>query len=280
MLKPLLVTASLLFAGLLMSSAAQGASRTEVEFFAPSPGSGDLSCAIYDGPTGAAEAFCQVYGPLAQAKATVRANGTLVVCRSRDQKTNRCGLGNAGENAKTYGYGRSVTVGRFRCEVLRKGVRCVVRSTGKGFLMSPQSTRPVGGAVIGSGGSAKKASATQHVETFLSADRSVWCVLGPSVEDQFCATGGLRPKVELQSSAGFRSDGTVKTCAVKVSNLTEGCVQNWDSSAPVLPVGAQDELNGIRCTSTNDGIFCFRLRAPGKGNGFRIDKEKVLPIEG
>ena len=41
------------------------------------------------------------------------------------------GIGGPGEP-----YGAWVTVGRFRCEVLRRGVECVVIATGKGFLIS------------------------------------------------------------------------------------------------------------------------------------------------
>jgi hypothetical protein len=41
------------------------------------------------------------------------------------------GIGGPGEP-----YGAWVTIGRFRCEVLRRGVQCVVIATGKGFLIS------------------------------------------------------------------------------------------------------------------------------------------------
>jgi hypothetical protein len=36
----------------------------------------------------------------------------------------------------TLSYGRSVTVGPFRCSSLKTGMRCVVRKTDRGFLIA------------------------------------------------------------------------------------------------------------------------------------------------
>jgi hypothetical protein len=47
----------------------------------------------------------------------------------------RC-LGNGPENAFTLRYGRSVTVGPFRCTSQTSGMRCVTTSSGHGFLIS------------------------------------------------------------------------------------------------------------------------------------------------
>jgi len=41
-------------------------------------------------------------------------------------------------------YGGQVTVGRFRCQSLRSGIKCTVVSTGKGFLFNINAATPVG----------------------------------------------------------------------------------------------------------------------------------------
>jgi hypothetical protein len=41
-------------------------------------------------------------------------------------------------------YGGEVTVGRFRCQSLRSGIKCTVVSTGKGFLFNINGATPVG----------------------------------------------------------------------------------------------------------------------------------------
>ena len=60
------------------------------------------------------------------------------------QPNGRC-TGNFGERPpfRQLPYGRSVSVGRFRCSSATIGITCVARATGKGFLMSLQSVRPV-----------------------------------------------------------------------------------------------------------------------------------------
>jgi hypothetical protein len=40
-------------------------------------------------------------------------------------------------------YGRSISVGPFRCTALRGAVRCVVEKTGRGFLLSAGRIEPV-----------------------------------------------------------------------------------------------------------------------------------------
>jgi hypothetical protein len=58
------------------------------------------------------------------------------ICRDHGNR-NRCNLGNDGEDpVPTYKYGTDLTIGRFRCRVLKSGVRCVVVKTGKGFVIS------------------------------------------------------------------------------------------------------------------------------------------------
>jgi hypothetical protein len=60
----------------------------------------------------------------------MHANGRLDQCRGV-----RC-LGNGPDNATTLAYGRSLVVGPFRCTSLTTGMRCVVRTSGHGFLLS------------------------------------------------------------------------------------------------------------------------------------------------
>ena len=66
--------------------------------------------------------------------ATMDVSGRLKVCRASAGST-RC-LGNVGEGAFVLGYGKSVTVGRFRCFSLRTGMKCIVISSGRGFLIN------------------------------------------------------------------------------------------------------------------------------------------------
>lgn len=121
------------------------AKRTVIEFYARNS-AGQISCAIYDGYLGGPpSAFCESYAPDRQSVTKLNLAGEVVTCVSRNDE---CGLGNAGVDTPTYGYGRSVTVGHFRCVVTRKGVRCVVRATGEGFLFNPRKTVGVGGATM------------------------------------------------------------------------------------------------------------------------------------
>jgi alpha-tubulin suppressor-like RCC1 family protein len=65
-------------------------------------------------------------------------NGRLTICRG-----SRC-LGNPGGNTATLGYGRQITVGRFRCRSQHSGVKCTVIRSGKGFLINSSGVRRVG----------------------------------------------------------------------------------------------------------------------------------------
>jgi hypothetical protein len=126
-------------------SKASSASRTAIEFFARTP-HGNASCAIYDGYGGSTEAFCESYRTGRESKATVNAKGKVSICASHNTSTNKCGLGNAGLNTPTFGYGHRITIGRFRCAVLHNGVRCTTISSGKGFIFNPSRAVQVGPA--------------------------------------------------------------------------------------------------------------------------------------
>jgi hypothetical protein len=142
--------ATLAMAILIVSVPAQaGAVQGAAEFYARgTSGNTGVSCAIYDGYGGPPAALCEYVTDRSQSKATLSPNGSVVLCRTHSITSNRCGLGNVGENAKTYGVGRTVTVGRFACTVQAAGVRCTVTAGGKGFLLGPKRLRAVGGAAV------------------------------------------------------------------------------------------------------------------------------------
>jgi hypothetical protein len=129
--------------------AGAGAVQGAAEFYARGPsGKATVSCAIYDGYAGETEALCEHISGRAQSKATLSADGSVVLCRTGSVASNRCELGNVGENARTYGIGKTVTVGQFACTVQAAGVRCTVTSSGKGFLLGPRRLQAVGGASV------------------------------------------------------------------------------------------------------------------------------------
>jgi hypothetical protein len=132
-----------LVAGALGAPAAGAAPKNAIEFFARTP-HGTASCAIYDHYAGSTEAFCESFRPGRESKAAVNGRGKVSICASKNTRADRCGLGNAGENTPTFGKGRKVTVGAFRCAVERRGVRCVVIASGKGFLFNPSRAIRVG----------------------------------------------------------------------------------------------------------------------------------------
>jgi hypothetical protein len=132
-----------LVAGALGASAAGALPNKAIEFFARTA-RGTASCAIYDHYAGSTEAFCESFRPGRESKATVNASGKVSLCASKNTRADRCGLGNAGDNTPTFGKGRTVVMGAFRCVVEAEGVRCVVSASGKGFLFNPSRAVRVG----------------------------------------------------------------------------------------------------------------------------------------
>jgi hypothetical protein len=98
--------------------------------------SGNLGCEVADRDVRGSYVFCQSN----RRPQTVRMapNARLSICRGQ-----RC-LGDPPENTPTLGYGRRVRVGRFRCTSAASGVRCVVVSSGRGFVIDRASIRPTG----------------------------------------------------------------------------------------------------------------------------------------
>jgi hypothetical protein len=134
--------------GLLLAPAGAGAVEGAAEFYVRGADLTGVSCAMYDGYGGSPIALCEYVSKRTQTKATVRPNGSVVLCRTDKITSNRCGLGNAGEGSPTYRVGKTVTVGRFTCTVESDGVACVVGATGKGFLLGTKKLRGVGGATV------------------------------------------------------------------------------------------------------------------------------------
>jgi hypothetical protein len=120
-----------------------GAGRSAIEFFARTR-QGTASCAVYDHYAGSTVAFCEADLPRRESKASVDATGKVSICASRFTRSDRCRLGNAADNTPTFRAGRKVTIGGFRCVVQRAGVRCVVISSGRGFLFNPTMAVRVG----------------------------------------------------------------------------------------------------------------------------------------
>ena len=109
-----------------------------------------LNCEMHDEPGRPADSnlvFCESArlasegGEVFAQTATLQLNGQVATCSG---SASSCDLGNAGI-VPTYSPGKVVTVGAFTCKVLEPGVECTVTSTGKGFLITPESVTEVGG---------------------------------------------------------------------------------------------------------------------------------------
>lgn len=249
---------------------ARAATRTAAEFYAPR--ALGMECGMYlDG------VHCQSMRTrhnFAQV-AEMRPNGTVTVCSTHRLNPNTCDLGNAGEHTPTLSRGKRITVGPFRCQILRTGVECTVISTGKGFLMSRKKVVSVGGASF--------RPAPLHLGNFLSPDRKVWCGLGEA--RAFCGAGlsGLHETFPL-SLAQLERGGKVTICFITerkeppAGHAPEGCLQNWDEKAPILRYGQETELEGIRCRSATDGITCTEVAGAGTGRGFRVSSSEAVQV--
>jgi hypothetical protein len=143
---------------------------------------------------------------------------------------------------------------------------CLQRSERYIGLLTPGSGDPVGIP-----GKAPNAGLT----SFLSPDKKVWCLLGN--ETGLCGVGG-EPGDNGQLSASITRSGRVDTCSVAVPSLQESCLVNWDGSAPILHYGEKTEAKGIACSSAKDGITCMKVSGPGRGHGFRVNKDEAVQL--
>ena len=119
----LLVVVALTVAGITASAAA----NTDLTFYSPSRNIGCELQAFRQAPEHS-HAFCVTSEP--PRCVTLKANGSMRVRRGK-----LC-IGNPPENTFMLKYGRSVRGGPFRCTSRRDGMRCIVISTGHGFLIS------------------------------------------------------------------------------------------------------------------------------------------------
>jgi hypothetical protein len=247
--------------------AGAGAAQGAAEFFARGlSGNATVSCAIYDGYAGQTEALCEHISAHAESKATLSAGGSVVLCRSHSVTSNRCDLGNVGENAPTYGIGKTVAVGRFACAVLAAGVRCTVTGSGKGFVLGPNRLRAVGGAHA-------HASNAIEADGFLSPDRKTWC--SGTAKEVGCVAFHGSVDQGAGHGAVLKRGGALTLCPESSAGPGWACFQNFDESAPVLHYGQRIEVGPFLCASRRQGITCT-VRASGRG--FRIDRDEVVAI--
>lgn len=124
----LLLSAALIGGMALATAEAQAKVRW---FHSPT---GNIQCEVAgNGDVRGTYAYCQTFKRAKSIR--LRRSGAMRVCRGIG-----C-LGNGPENAFTLRYGRSVTVGPFRCTSLERGMRCKVIRSGHGFLISKQRIR-------------------------------------------------------------------------------------------------------------------------------------------
>jgi hypothetical protein len=114
---------------------AKRSTKTSASFYSPSR---NLSCGMWDdrrpGPSNGVR--CES-GKKPQ-RVTMGVDGRLGICRGQ-----RC-IGNIGENTPTLAYGKQITIGRFRCFSLKAGVKCIVISSSRGFLINATGITKVG----------------------------------------------------------------------------------------------------------------------------------------
>ena len=255
------------FQGRARSSAVRGAAFL-------SPRSLGVECFITEEPGVFVGVNCQSVkaAPLYEQKATLDANGHDVFCHEH-LGDNHCNLGNRGENPiKTVGFGRHITVGRFRCQVQHTGVKCIVRASRKGFLMSNRRLVAVGGA--------KASQAPLQLTSFISPDRKVLCAMTETRTS--CGAGTGLP----ESRAELLPGGEVTICFITQRKEPplgvgppESCLQQWDPhGVPVLKYGQQSEWNGAVCTSAPNGITCVEVAGAAKGKGFRVSATEAVEV--
>jgi hypothetical protein len=259
--------AALAVLGLALPAIADGAARPKAaEFFVgTAPGVG---CYMIE-EAGGGTVGCYTESRSFQQKAVLNAAGEVQVCaRHVHAFADACELGNAGTRTPTYRAGKRITVGAFRCLLVRSGVSCTVIASGKGFYMTAHRVASVGGAML--------VPAPLRLRQFLSADRGVWCVM----EDRSCGTYPKPPtrSAEVDDQGKDTFCDVPELITVPAEHEPPGCFQNWNSQAPVLAYGQSDLYDGLLCTSAPDGITCTLVSGVGKGKGFRISKSEAVEV--
>lgn len=132
----------------LVGSARTRPAPADVEFYDRSL-SRTIGCDMANMPRFDVKVVCQGYSSGSVQMATLGSGGQVTVCTQPQLSASGiCNLGNLGDRTPTYGVGRQITVGPFRCQVLRTGVQCTVASTGRGFLFGAATVGAVGSAPI------------------------------------------------------------------------------------------------------------------------------------
>lgn len=124
-----------LVATLVSALAVAGAAAAGEQHFFFAPGV-TTSCEVDVAmPKIGTTAYCQTYPHTASV--VLHPNGKLTICHGI-----KC-IGNPPDGVPTLTYGAWLDYGPFRCTSLKTGVKCVVRRTGKGFLIAPTSIKRV-----------------------------------------------------------------------------------------------------------------------------------------
>src|SRR4029077_13396117 len=122
-------------------------------FYAHAEGGGGFECLMGDspGPAYAHRVTCISSGTipgtstLLMREVILAPSGRFSVCTEKGLVNRQhCNFGNPDANTPTYGPGKTVMEGRFRCRVLQRAMRCVVISSGRGFLLTTSKVRRVG----------------------------------------------------------------------------------------------------------------------------------------
>jgi hypothetical protein len=120
-----LIACAVFASAALSAAVAQAATRN---FQSPT---GNIECEVSS--LARLGAYCQTFKPAVSV--TLHTNGRTRICRG-----NGC-IGNGPDNMTTLRYGRSITVGPFRCTSTTRWMRCVVRRSGHGFTIAAQGIR-------------------------------------------------------------------------------------------------------------------------------------------
>jgi hypothetical protein len=220
-----------------------------------------LSCSMVDDGTDAgSHVYCWVgRGRARDPHARLNSDGSFDRVRRQRLPT---GLG-----GPSLRFGRSVTVGRFRCRSTRAGMRCTVRN--RGFRFDRRGAHRIGG---------RAAASAVRFDYFKTPSGNIVCQGTTGVPDPFVACAiksGLNPapppvECEFGSpnltgiSLGARGRASVGGCSGDPGPLVA------ELRARVLAHGRTWRRGGFRCRSSVRGLTC-RNRA---GRGFFLSRER------
>jgi hypothetical protein len=108
-----------------------GATATTAVFYSPDQ---KVSCEMADPNTNGYYVYCNASGLHA---ASLGPDGQAGICNSG------C-LGMEPQGTPALGYGKQITVGRFRCSSAAGGITCIVIETRRGFLINATTVIPIG----------------------------------------------------------------------------------------------------------------------------------------